>query len=125
MLNVASTSAAAYRSIQASGALEDRKLLVTRLVREIGGGTAFDLMNYVEKNVAFSDMESKFRFVQNIHATVSELTKEGVLKCTGTRINPSSNQAVKYYEINEGEILAQPNVEKGYKKRFEAAQAEL
>lgn len=119
-MNVADTSVAAYRNLKASGKVEDRKEMVVALLREMGGsGTAFDIMRHVQKTTVFSDDESRFRFVQNVHATVSELTKDGVLKCTGTDVNPSTGQDVKFYEINEGDVVAQPQVDKGYKKRFE------
>lgn len=120
------TSARAYKKLKGSGAIADRKELVLRFFREIGGsGTSYDIIRHTESSTEFNDGESRYRFQQNILATVSDLNKDGLLKCTGEQINPSSGASVKFYEINQGDVVALPTVEKGYKKLYEEVRKEL
>jgi hypothetical protein len=125
-MNVSDTSTKSYKKLAKSGGIEDRKARLMEFFREMGGeGTAFDMIRHIQSSVNFADDEARFRFVQNVHATVSDLAKEGVLKCTGVRVNPPTGAEVKFYEINEGDVVPVETVEKGYKKRFEALQVEL
>ena len=100
-----------------------RDQIVLMLLRDVGSGSAFDLMAAYERAAVFADGEERHRFCQGVHGSLSKLFDEGRVNRLGLKVNPTTGAEVYVYAHLEQARAPRERVTKSWKDKYEALKA--